>query len=161
MAVQSGERGAGRFVPLGLLAIAWLVVALDYRLTAVRTNHMNLPLEVAIAGLLMTIGAGAAAWHVAPDHRRPRTGAIAGAAMLALYVVGYLLIAWGIRDPQGAVGGANGANGANGGETWFSLLIEAWFWIGIPLLVCGALGVFGWWTANVIHDGGRIDRGDT
>lgn len=34
------------------------------------------------------------------------------------------------------------------GETWFSLVLESWFWVGVPLLVSSGLGAAGWWLAD-------------
>ncbi len=43
----------------------------------------------------------------------------------------------------------------DGGETWFSLLIEAPFWIGVPALTSGGLGAFGWYLAGLATRNGR------
>jgi hypothetical protein len=43
-----------------------------------------------------------------------------------------------------------------GGETWFSLLLESWFWIGVPLIVSAMLGTLGWLVAAAyLRRGGR------
>jgi hypothetical protein len=38
----------------------------------------------------------------------------------------------------------------DGGETWLSLLLEAPYWIGVPLLVVGGFGALGWLAARGI-----------
>ena len=46
-----------------------------------------------------------------------------------------------------------------GGETWFSFLLEAWFWIGVPLAISSALGAVGWYAADHVADAsGRWSR---
>jgi hypothetical protein len=47
--------------------------------------------------------------------------------------------------------------GQDGGETWFSLLLESWFWIGLPLLASAVLGAGGWLGAAALDR--RLRRG--
>ncbi len=125
-------------VMLAALCVAWLATYLDYDAHVKSTGYTDLLPEVIAAGIAMAAWAGATAWFVAPRGGRPRRGALAGGAMFGTYVAGQLLLA--ITNASAlAHGGALG-----GGETWFSFLLESWFWIGIPLVGCGLLGLAGW-----------------
>jgi hypothetical protein len=70
-----------------------------------------------------------------------RAGALAGVGVLATIIAGYLALVLAYIDAP---------FDESGGETWFSFLLEAWFWIGIPLVVSAALGAIGWLGADVV-----------
>ncbi len=59
--------------------------------------------------------------------------------MWASFLVGNVIVAVVWVDP---------AHMSESGETWFSLLLESWFWIGLPTLVSAALGATGWTMAR-------------
>jgi hypothetical protein len=136
-----------RVVFVGALALAWLVVWLDLLLNAARTHWGDLTPEVLLAGPALAFTAGAITWRIAPAHRHLRFGALAGLVMLATYVAGYVPIV--VVEVLPYRGGATG-------ETPISLLLEAWFWIGVPTVVCGGMGALGWATANTLAHLGRV-----
>ncbi len=76
-----------------------------------------------------------------PTSRRLRTGAVAGIAMAASMIAGYLILmfAYWDRFPTD-----------ESGETWWTLLLESWFWIGVPLITSGMLGIVGFAVADAI-----------
>jgi hypothetical protein len=39
------------------------------------------------------------------------------------------------------------------GETWFSFLLEAWFWIGVPLAIGAGSGALGWLATDRLMGG--------
>ena len=93
----------------------------------------------ALAGITMRV--------VDPALRKVRAGALAGVGLLATIIAGYfaLVLAY-IERPFDE----------SGGETWFSFLLEAWFWIGVPLVVSAALGAIGWLAADLVAR--RLER---
>ena len=58
--------------------------------------------------------------------------------MMGILVVGYFIVALITLGPDTG----------SSGETWFSLLLESWFWIGVPLVVSAGLGAAGWLIAD-------------
>lgn len=132
---------------LGALAAGWLVGLVGQRAIVEATNYLDVSPPLILLALALCLGAGGAVRLVAPD-RRPRVGAFGGIAMAGSILVGYVGLAIAYRDrfEPGA-----------GGETWFSLLLESWFWVGIPLVVSAGLGLLGWWLADLAAR--RLTRG--
>ena len=126
---------ARRIVLIGVLAGTWAWSWLVYNASVARTGYENIPDEVLLAGTAMCIYAGGISWVVAAGHRRPRSGAMAGIVMLASYVAGSILITF---------TNASTMSHEPTGETPFSLLLELWFWIGVPLVGSALLGALGW-----------------
>jgi hypothetical protein len=108
------------------------------------TGYMDVLPPQMLLGAALCLGAG---WLVRindPLASRPRHGALAGIGMVASIVAGYLVLIPILWNPVWAAGD---------GETWWSLLIEAPIWIGMPLLtgaVCGGLGwhLARWWESR-------------
>lgn len=138
-----GERSRlnwARVAGLGSLAAGWLTGFGIHGSAAAASGWGDIPPEALLLGVALCVWAGAVAWVIAPQHRRRRVGALAGLLMVASFVAGNILVAVLWVDP---------GHMAEGGETWFSLLIEAWFWIGVPVVGGLGLGVIGWSSADV------------
>jgi hypothetical protein len=135
-----------RIVLLGGLAATWAIALVVQRAGVEQTGYLDVPPWLLLFGIAQCAAAGAAAWFLAPGHRRPRVGAVAGVAMLGAIIAGYALL---------VVAYADRFNPEAGGETWFSLLLEAWFWIGVPIVVSAALGMGGWLVPAGIDRGRR------
>lgn len=126
---------------VGLLVAGWLLGLVLQRQVALDTGYLD------ISPLLMTLGmalcalAGVTMRVVDPAFRKVRAGALAGVGLLATVIAGYfaLILAY-IEAPFDE----------SGGETWFSFLLEAWFWIGVPLVVSAGLGAIGWLGADLV-----------
>jgi hypothetical protein len=136
-------------VPAGLrvlvvvgLAGAWCIGFLAQRAVVEETEYLDIPPALLVLGIAQCVAAGAASYVLAPAHRVVRTGVLAGLAMAALMVGGYLLLALAYADRFA---------GEESGETWLSLLFESWFWIGLPALSSAALGAIGWLGAATLH----------
>ena len=123
----------------GVLAAGWLVGLLGQRQVAVDTGYLDVSPPLMLLGLLLFLFAGMSARVLLPHVRRRAAGALAGVAVLAAVLTGYLVLAVVYLDPSRLT---------DGGETWCSLLLESWFWLGIPLLVSAGLGAVGWWLAD-------------
>jgi hypothetical protein len=138
---------APRVVLLGVLAAGWVAGLLGQRAIVEETDYLDISPPLLLLGTGLCILAGAAARLISRRSRGLRTGALAGVAMMVAMVAGYvgLALAYADRfDPEA------------GGETWFSLLLESWFWIGVPLIVSAMLGALGWLAAAAYHHrGGR------
>ena len=130
-----------RVVLLGGLAVGWLVGLLGQRSIVEATGYLDISPALMLLGTGLCALAGGAARVLAPEHRRRRVGALAGIAMMASMVGGHILL---------AVAYADRFAGRESGETWFSLLLEAWFWIGVPVVVSAGLGLIGWFVVDVI-----------
>ena len=130
---------ATRLALLGLLAVGWLLgLAIQWAI-AVRTGYLDIFPPQMLLGVLLCLGAGAAERVFERVRRTARRGALAGVAMLVSILAGYLVLAALYVDPGRA---------AESGETPISLLLEAPFWIGIPLVTSAASGLLGWHAAD-------------
>lgn len=131
---------AVRIILIVGLASGWLIGLLAQRSTVEQTNYMDISPALLVLGAVLCALAGAAARIGAPTLHRIRIGALAGIGMLVSILLGYagLAIAYADRFAQG---------GADG-ETWWSLLLESWFWVGVPLVVSATLGSIGWVVAD-------------
>jgi hypothetical protein len=133
----------GRRVRLSLVVLllaGWITGLVVQVGTRVTTGYMDvLPPQLAL-GVLLCLGAGAAARMLEPERRTARRGAIGGLAMLGSIVAGYTILTILAWNPDWGAG--------DGGETWFSLLIELPFWVGLPLLVGACFGALGWVAAD-------------
>ena len=138
---QGTIASAGRLVLLASLVGMWLIGLAGQRSIVEGTGYLDVSPELLVLGIVLCTLAGAVARAIAPRHRRVRIGALAGIAMIGTIVTGYLLlaVAYGDRFDSG-----------EGGETWFSLLLESWFWIGVPLVVSAILGAIGWVAADAL-----------
>jgi hypothetical protein len=134
-----------RLLLVGLLAIGWLIGFAVHGSMAAATGWGDISPLLMLWGVALCALAGGVAWAVAPAHRRMLIGALAGLGMFASFVVGNLLVVALWVDP---------AHMAESGESWFSLLLESWFWIGLPTLVSGALGASGWSIARRLASSG-------
>jgi hypothetical protein len=134
-----------RLFLVGLLAIGWLVGFAVHGSMAAASGWGDISSELMLWGAVLCVVAGGVAWAVAPAHRRVLTGALAGFGMFVSFVLGNLLVVALWVDP---------AHMAEGGETWFSLLLESWFWIGLPTLISAALGATGWQITRRLATGG-------
>jgi hypothetical protein len=141
------SRARMRWTQVGVvttLAAGWLVGFGVHGGMAAATGWGDVPLILVAWGALLCAVAGAGEWVAAPAHRRPRFGALAGLAMFVSYVVGNVLIVLLWVDP---------VHLSEGGETWFTFLLESWFWVGLPVLVSLGLGMTGWLAVD------RVGRG--
>jgi hypothetical protein len=130
---------AARAIIPGVLAAGWLVGLVGQRQIAVDTGYLDVSPPLLLLGLLLFLFAGMSARVLLPNVRRRAAGALAGVAVLAAILVGYGALILLYIDPS---------RFSEGGETWFSLLLESWFWIGVPLLLSSGLGAVGWWLAD-------------
>jgi len=138
---------APRLIVPALLVAGWLAGLLGQRQIALDTGYLDVSPPLLLLGCLLFVLAGMSARMLLPSRRR-RTGALAGVGLLATILAGYAaLIALYIERPALE----------EGGETWFSLLLESWFWLGVPVLVSAGLGAMGWWLADAAgrRSGGR------
>ena len=126
---------------IGGLAAGWVVGLFSQRSIVESTGYLDISPGLLVLGCVLCALAGAAAHVLAPAHRRLRTGAIAGIAMAVSMIAGYavLVVAYWDRFPAD-----------QGGETWWTLLLESWFWIGVPLIVSGILGIVGFAVTDAI-----------
>lgn len=122
-----------------LFAVGWLAGLAGQWWVGDTTGYLDVFPPLMLLGLVLFALAGAVARVDLPRFTRARSGIVAGILALASVLAGYLALAV-ILMPDKLLG--------SGDETWFSLLIESWFWIGIPLLVSGALGLVGWLAAG-------------
>lgn len=138
-----GAAARRTLVNLGLissLVMGWLVGFAVHGSAAAASGWGDVPPVTLLLGAILCAWAGVAAWFVAP-RRRWRGGAVAGVLMFASFVLGNILIVVLWVDP---------AHFSEGGESWFSLVLESWFWVGVPLLVSASLGSAGWAAADFV-----------
>jgi drug/metabolite transporter (DMT)-like permease len=133
---------ATRIALLGFLGAGWLLGLVSQVITRVQTGYVDVWPPQILLGVLLCLGAGAAARVVDPVRRTKKRGALAGIAMIASILVGYLLLTLLIWNPIWSE--------ESGGETWWSLLLEAPFWIGIPAAIGAGMGALGWYAADRI-----------
>jgi hypothetical protein len=136
-----------RTVLIAGLAIGWLLGLFAQRSIVEQTNYLDVSPPLMALGLVLCALALVAARIGAPDHHQLRIGALAGIGMVLTIVVGYggLAVAYAERFSQNATDG----------ETWWSLLLESWFWVGVPLAAGGTLGAIGWRLADRLRGSER------
>lgn len=123
-----------------VLVAGWLGGFMDQRGIVEATGYLDIPPELLVLGCVLCMAAGATVHVFATSHRRVRYGAAGGLAMLGAMVAGYLALVVAYRDRFPAGGGE---------ETWWTLLLESWFWIGLPVMVASGLGALGWLVADL------------
>ena len=129
-----------------LFAAGWLVGLVTQWRTAVTTGYMDIHPAQLVLGLALFALAGASVRVDAPRFRRARAGAVAGVLALATIIAGYWTLALLLVPAR---------LGEDSGETWFSLLLESWFWVGVPLVLSSVLGLAGWLAAGrLVRTGG-------
>jgi hypothetical protein len=140
-----------RIILIAGLAVGWLVGLLAQRSIVEQTNYMDISPSLMVLGLALCGLAGAAARIGLPNLHRLRTGALAGIGMVVAIVLGYagLVIAYADRFTKNAADG----------ETWWSLLLESWFWVGVPLVASATLGTIGWVLADRLLGSGQRTPG--
>jgi drug/metabolite transporter (DMT)-like permease len=132
---MSGRQKVARNGLLALLGAGWLVGLGSQVSTRQQTGYMDVfPPQILLAVLLCLV-AGAAARIADRTRRSWRRGSLAGMAMLGSIIGGYLLLTVVMWNPVWS---------EEEGETWFSFLLEAWFWVGVPLAVGAGFGAVGW-----------------
>jgi len=129
---------------LALLCAGWLLGLGSQVYTRQQTGYMDVFPPQILLGVLLCLGAGAAVRIADRTRRTWRRGSLAGIAMLGSMIGGYLLLTVLMWNPIWSEGE---------GETWFSFLVEAWFWIGVPLAVGAGFGALGWLTADRLMGG--------
>ena len=136
---MTGSSPASRLLLVGILAVGWLIGFAIHGSMAAATGWGDISAPLMLLGAALCLAAGGIAWAVAPAHRRARYGVLAGILMFVSFVVGNAIVAivWVLPE-----------HGGESGETWFTLLLESWFWVGLPTLVSGALGATGWLVAR-------------
>ena len=134
-----GDAHAGRIVLVGLLCAGWLLGLLTQWASMAQTGYADVYPPQMVLGILLFVGAGAAERVFERVRRTARRGALAGVAMLVSILAGYLVLVALYLDPGRA---------AESGETPISLLLEAPFWIGVPLVTSAASGLLGWHAAD-------------
>jgi hypothetical protein len=122
------------------LAAGWLAGLGVQVLTRAWTGYMDIFPPQMILGALLCFGAGFAARALDRVRRSARRGAIAGVAMLGSILGGYAAMVAIWWNPTW--------NDDGGGETWFSMLIELPFWVGMPIVVGSICGAAGWMIAD-------------
>jgi len=130
-----------------LLAAGWLLGGAVQLATRQATGYMDVVPTQLLLTVLLLLGAGVAA-RLAYPARTARRGALAGIAMMLAIIAGYAVLTALLWNPVWA-------DQQGGGETWFSLLIEAPFWVGVPTLLSAGLGALGWVTADRMAASGR------
>jgi hypothetical protein len=131
--------GRGAVALVVLLAVGWLAGGLVQWILAANTGYGDIVPPLMLLGLLLCAGAGALL-RLIDAGGTLRAGVLAGIAMAATLVAAYALLMFLALGPDRFVQGD--------GETWWSLLIELPFWLGIPTLISAAVGGLGWLTAD-------------
>jgi len=134
-----GVGRTGLIALFGLLCAGWLLGLAIQWASMARTGYADIYPPQMLLGVLLCVGAGAAERLVERVRRTARRGAPAGVAMLVSILLGYFVLAALYVDPGLA---------AESGETPLSMLLEAPFWIGIPLVTSAAAGLLGWHAAD-------------
>ena len=136
-----------RIILVAGLAFGWLIGLLAQRSVVEQTNYLDISPSLMVLGLVLCALAGAAARIGAPGLHQLRIGALAGIGMVVSIVLGYAALAIAYADRF--------AQNPSDGETWWSLLLESWFWVGVPLVVSATLGTVGWVIADRLLRGGQ------
>ncbi len=136
---------ATKVVSIGILAAGWLVGGLTQLDSDLRSGYTGVSIELIMFGGVLCAWSGVVARVVGRVPRRVRAGAVAGVATIVAIVASKEVMELLIADRLVHAGT---------GETWFSFLLEAWFWIGVPLVSSAACGAFGWLLADTLLRGG-------
>ncbi|OGO52202.1 MAG: hypothetical protein A2V84_09405 [Chloroflexi bacterium RBG_16_70_13] len=147
---DEGAAVAPRIILPGALVIGWLLGLLGQRSIVEATGYLDISPQLLLLASGLCILAGATARLLAPQLRGLRAGALAGIAMAATMVAGCLGL---------AVAYADRFDSGSSGETWFSLLLEARSWIGVPIVLSAILGALGWLAAAAYRHGGHRSGG--
>lgn len=140
-ATHSREPDAGpivtpfRLLAVGVLVAAWLAGGIAHARWMIATGWGDIAPGLLVLALGLVLWAGVTAWAVLPQHGRRRSGAYAGMLTFAVTVVAQFALVYALLPPERLTGGD---------ETWFTLLLESWFWVGIPLVMSASLGAAGW-----------------
>jgi hypothetical protein len=121
---------------IALLVAGWLLGLAVQVAIRLATGYMDVFVGQMLLCLLLCFGAGAAAGLGAKEGWTTRRGALAGIGMIGSILAGYVALTAVTWNPLWSERG--------NGETWLSFLIEAPFWIGLPLLTGAAMGALGW-----------------
>ncbi len=121
-----------------LLAGGWMLGLAAQVAVRLWTGFMDVTPPQMLLGLLLCAGSGALV-RLGDRTRGPRRGALAGVAMVASVILGYAVLTALLWKPAWSGGE---------GETPQTLLLEAPFWIGVPLVVAAACGALGWYAAD-------------
>lgn len=116
-----------------LLIAGWVLGFVIQLAVALATGYTDVFPPQLLLGMALCFGAGYRARTLDPTIRG-RRGALAGAKMMGTIVVAYFTLALIVLGPDADTGG----------ETWFSLLVEAPFWVGVPLGSSSLAGYLGW-----------------
>jgi hypothetical protein len=116
-----------------LLITGWLLGFVIQLSVALATGYTDVFPPQLLLGMALCFGAGFRARRLDPSIRG-RRAALAGAKMMGMIVVAYFALAFAVLGPDTE----------SGGETWLSLLVEAPFWIGLPLGSSSFAGYLGW-----------------
>ncbi len=127
-----------RGVLVVLLACGWMLGLAAQVAVRLGTGFMDVAPPQMLLGLLLCGGSGALV-RLGDRPHGPRRGALAGLAMLVSIMLGYAALTALLWNP---------AWSGSDGETTQSLLLEAPFWIGVPLVVGAAGGALGWYAAD-------------
>lgn len=134
--MRTHATGAGIAV-LAIMASGWLLGLAAQHAVITATTYADVSPQLLLLGMALCTLGGVAARLLAPASRRIRDGMLAGVGTLLAILAGYATLIALHADLFAAHEGG-------GGETWFSLLLEAWFWIGVPLVASAGLGALGW-----------------
>jgi hypothetical protein len=133
-------------VVLVVLGVGWLAGLFGQRAIVEATGYMDVSPPLLVLAIVLCFGAGVACRLLLP-YRTARSGALAGVAMVVTVVVGYGSLVFAYRDRF---------VGRDSGETAWSLLLESWFWLGVPCVMGALLGAGGWLVASAaLRLGGR------
>jgi len=124
-----------------VLAGGWLAGLVAQRAGVDATGYMDITPPLMLLGMGLCALGGALVRTIVVTGRRARDGVLGGIATLATIVAGYLVLMIAYWDRFDT---------SEGGETWWSLLLESWFWVGVPLVVSGILGGLGWLAVDAL-----------
>lgn len=136
-----------RFILPALLIAGWLVGFAIHASRAWSTTWGDIAPDLMLLGAVLCVLAGASVRALAPA-RRMRSAAVAAIGVWVAILLGNVLIAviWVLPFHAG-----------DGGETPMSMLLESWFWIGLPTALAALLGAAGWRLAGRV--GGSAPAG--
>jgi hypothetical protein len=152
--MRTNTFGAG-IAALAFLAVGWLLGLVAQRATIEATTYGDITPPLMLLGLGLCALAGLATRLLMLGAPRIRTGALAGVGMALITLAGYGALIVAYWDRYFA------AHSNEDGETWLSLMLEAWFWIGVPLAVSAGLGALGWLAGDRLAGHGAGGRSTT
>lgn len=129
-----------------LMVAGWAYGGMVQLGTDLSTGYTGISEPQILIGLALCIGGGVVGrlwWGSSRFGRAPRLrwGAAAGVLAAAWVIGSKLLLEFAIADRL---------EPGESGETPFSLLLEAWFWLGLPLVVSAILGALGWAATDLL-----------